>query len=561
MLSLFFDYQKKLFKKFFQTRRTAKAITIALFCLVLGAVGTGIYFFLVEGFYFIGRDPYFRQALTLYFYELYFLFISLLIVVSVLITALFALFKNRNDLWIISSPRYALMPVFIFFRAVQSSLWPLFVIVLPALLAMEKVFGLGAAGLAMSALAVLFYTLLLVSLVFLLIFAVSQGLYALPSRIKGGALSLNRLTAALIAVLALTVVIVWQQSVNRDLVALFRAQDLESAAADIKAVNDAFTYFPSHLAAKSLFLWQNGQTAPAFALFTVLFVLTGALVYFSRQAGRFFLPVWQRLQEGSYSAGADGSVRARPKRLSHFPPRPVGAIFKKEFLVARRNPRTMLWLIFLLLVWLMQAGLNIVASSNIARYELGGNIASTTVQIMQFMTAVYFMSALVLRFVFPAFSSERKTAWILLSAPLSNAKMFWSKYLFYVPALTIAGLVIGYGNLLLLNIPAAFLLISLFLFAVALFFVVTFGLALGALFPNFETDDPSLLSTSLPGLGFILGSIVYGALGGLSLYTALGTGSFWWALGFIVFSLAAAAMLMYLAPRALARVEYVKSAN
>jgi hypothetical protein len=41
--------------------------------------------------------------------------------------------------------------------------------------------------------------------------------------------------------------------------------------------------------------------------------------------------------------------------------------------------------------------------------------------------------------------------------------------------------------------------------------VTLYGLALGALFPNFETDDPEILSTSFPGLTFIFTSVMYGA--------------------------------------------------
>jgi hypothetical protein len=44
------------------------------------------------------------------------------------------------------------------------------------------------------------------------------------------------------------------------------------------------------------------------------------------------------------------------------------------------------------------------------------------------------------------------------------------------------------------------------------------GLGLGARFPNFTTDDPEELSTTLPGFGFVGISLIYGTIAAYSYY-------------------------------------------
>jgi hypothetical protein len=59
------------------------------------------------------------------------------------------------------------------------------------------------------------------------------------------------------------------------------------------------------------------------------------------------------------------------------------------------------------------------------------------------------------------------------------------------------------------------------LFVTTIIFIVTFGLSLGALFPNTETDDPEAISTSMSGLFFTASSLGYGALSAWILYKTL----------------------------------------
>jgi hypothetical protein len=63
----------------------------------------------------------------------------------------------------------------------------------------------------------------------------------------------------------------------------------------------------------------------------------------------------------------------------------------------------------------------------------------------------------------------------------------------------------------------------LLLLAAMIACVTTFGLSIGALFPDTESDDPERVSTSLPGLGFTFISLAYAGLGTWFYYLFLNT--------------------------------------
>ena len=157
-----------------------------------------------------------------------------------------------------------------------------------------------------------------------------------------------------------------------------------------------------------------------------------------------------------------------------------------------------------------------------------------TLQAIQFVIAIYFVASFTLRFVFPSFSVEKKTAWILASAPLSFKKIFFSKYLFYTLFFVILGVSMSYINSFILNLSFASGLYSMLLFVSTVIFIVTLGLSLGALFPNTETDDPEAISTSMPGLFFTALALIYGTLSAGVLYLSLDKGAVYPLLSFAV---------------------------
>jgi hypothetical protein len=131
---------------------------------------------------------------------------------------------------------------------------------------------------------------------------------------------------------------------------------------------------------------------------------------------------------------------------------------------------------------------------------------------------------------------EKKTSWILGSAPLSFTKIFTGKYLFYTSSFITIGLLMSSVNAGVLSLSLVSASYTAVLFIITTITIVTCGLSLGALFPNTETDDPEVISTSMPGLFFTAFSLIYGTVSAWILYTSIQSSSLFPTLFFIVAS-------------------------
>jgi Zn-dependent protease with chaperone function len=90
-------------------------------------------------------------------------------------------------------------------------------------------------------------------------------------------------------------------------------------------------------------------------------------------------------------------------------------------------------------------------------------------------------------------------------------------------------------------------------------FLVTFGLGLGAIFPNFDSDDPEVISTSLPGLAFIFGSLFYGGVGAYLFYGFLmGNATIGALVGFDALTILLGIAILGLSLRSLRKFEFVR---
>jgi hypothetical protein len=89
----------------------------------------------------------------------------------------------------------------------------------------------------------------------------------------------------------------------------------------------------------------------------------------------------------------------------------------------------------------------------------------------------------------------------------------------------LVGIVMSFINVSILNLPFSYAAYSMLLFISVVILIVTLGLSLGAIFPNFETDDPEVISTSIPGLFFTALSLIYGAMGDWVLYISIVNGN------------------------------------
>jgi ABC-2 type transport system permease protein len=187
--------------------------------------------------------------------------------------------------------------------------------------------------------------------------------------------------------------------------------------------------------------------------------------------------------------------------------------------------------------------------------------------------AAFVLSAVSARFVFPAVSLEGDAFWIVKSSPVSIRAFLWIKFLVYfIPLLFLSELLIVVTNILL-HVTPLMMTISVITIFLMVPGIVSLGIGLGAIYPDFQSENPSQSVTSLGGLiymtlciGFIVSVI---ALEAGPVYNILMTGirgisltGIQWAWLFVSFSivlllcLIAASLPMRLGEKRISRYEF-----
>ncbi|MEN9881476.1 MAG: hypothetical protein RLZZ308_659 [Candidatus Parcubacteria bacterium] len=546
IFSLFFKFEIATLGNYLKTRTSAKMITLLLFLLVFLFVGVGIYFFFLSGLRYIEASVTddIRHSVNLFIYELFLLILSGVIFLSSLISGVLHLFKGKNDTWILASPTYSLLPKIVFVRTILRSAIPSIIVFLPALLAFNKVYTVSHYSILFIGCSLLFFLLTICSITLSLLLLTIFGYYKLVQKLRPSLFSFkNSIIVLFIATLGL-VYAVWNNNKSLDFVALFKAEETVETI-QMSTIATHFQLLPTHPFAMQLIYWQNKEIAPASLYFLLMAVITIISVLFWWKISPVFYPMWQKFQEG----GTNSTWFLSKKMKYTFTGNLSQVLFKKEMLLFTRNSRGILWSCFFFSIWLLQIGTNNILNKNISRHQLDITEKFAILQSLQYIIALYFISSFALRFVFPSFSIEKKTSWILLSAPINFRKIFFGKYIFFITLFTTLGLVMSYITMTVLGLSIANTLYSTLLLTSVSIAIITFALILGAFFPNTETDDPEIIATSMTGLFFTAISLTYGGISGWVLYTTLIKNSQTLLVSFVIFTLGLTISMLYITPK------------
>jgi hypothetical protein len=439
-------------------------------------------------------------------------------------------------------------------------LWPFLIIVFPALLAIRKVFNLGLTGLFLVSMNAVILDILIVLALTLSMFFVGKVLLTVSRRMPRFKFSFKKYISVFIVLSLLCMFAVWQKSFNHDLVKLFSAADVNAVEANVELIGENFKFLPTHIVAASIYSWQSGSLTYVLINFLSLLPMLVLLLILWWQSSVWFLDIWQALQEGRVVDGKKvGKIGGTAFSLTST--KPAVVLFRKEAMVFWRSTRGLLWMSFIFFIWFVQTMLNSMLSRNIADYSLELNNVPDVVTVMQSVTGIYFICAFVLRFVFPAFSAEKKSAWILATAPIDYSEIYWAKLAYFSGLFTLLGMIIMTVNSSFFGLSIPAYALSSAVFITTTITVIIYGLSIGAVFPNFETDDPAILSTSMPGLAFIIGSLIYGTFGGLVLYGTYSSAIIWPMVIFEISSIALCLFFVKLALQKIKNTEFEKVRN
>jgi ABC-2 type transport system permease protein len=123
--------------------------------------------------------------------------------------------------------------------------------------------------------------------------------------------------------------------------------------------------------------------------------------------------------------------------------------------------------------------------------------------------AGFVLSAVSARFVFTAVSSEGEAYWIVRSSPLRLKRYLWGKFLFFLfPMFILAETLIIVTNFFL-DVTLFMMVLSSCTTFFMVFGIVSLGIGLGALYPNFKYQNIAQVSTSFGGVLYMIVSSLF----------------------------------------------------
>jgi len=123
--------------------------------------------------------------------------------------------------------------------------------------------------------------------------------------------------------------------------------------------------------------------------------------------------------------------------------------------------------------------------------------------------ALFVLTAVTARFAFPAVCSEREAFWIIKISPISIRSFLWIKFcIYFLPLLILTEALIVITNTMLNVAPFMMGLSVLTVFAMVPG-IVALGIGMGALNPNFRTENPAQAVTGFDGLLFMIFSTAF----------------------------------------------------
>lgn len=271
-----------------------------------------------------------------------------------------------------------------------------------------------------------------------------------------------------------------------------------------------------------------------------------------------------------------GSEYARPRPLGkgilgrleqYFPPirNPYRALIIKDIKLFWRDP--VQWTQFVIFFGIMAVYIANISNSSM---EMQTPWYRAWIASLNTAASTLVLASLTSRFVYPLVSLEGFRFWILGLAPLTRKQLIWQKY--WLAVCTTTPFTVGLTILTALSLEVTNLQFIVSIYSILLANLALAGLAvgLGALYPNFQEDNPSRIVSGMGGtLNFLL-SVGYISLIAITqtqvlLWYAVTEGNvgseFWQALVWIVFfttfiSLMAALIPMHLGLKNLNRTEF-----
>ncbi|HVR41031.1 MAG TPA: hypothetical protein VMU84_18200 [Thermoanaerobaculia bacterium] len=166
----------------------------------------------------------------------------------------------------------------------------------------------------------------------------------------------------------------------------------------------------------------------------------------------------------------------------------------------------------------LMAALMFIYLYNIRMLPLGGDARATIVAYANLGMAGFVVAAICLRFAFPSVSSEGKAFWLVQTSPVSYRQFLRVKVLVYAAPLTLLALILTAFANVMLDANAIVWVFTMFGASLLALTLVSLGVGMGALAPQFNAENPLQVGLSLGGFAYM--AVALGYVGGMMLLMA-----------------------------------------
>jgi len=475
---------------------------------IVTLIGAGILFWLVLFFLFYRVLSYFSSQeiigdiLARHLLAMVLLIFFSLLIFSHIITALSNLYLSQ-DLELCHSLPATLTEIFLsrcFFTVIDSS-WMLLVFGLPVMMAYGFVYHAGPD-----------YYLSLIYVSFpLIIIAASLGIMVIMVLVRFFPAQRTRDIIMFLSVILIVILYLLFRFLRPE--RLVNPDTFVSIAEYLSALKAPDSpYLPSHWATDLLWTRLTRYTGSQILNHLLLWSTAFAMVVIDIwMAGLIYFSGFSKAQEAKRRSRTGRRILEKIVSVITRPlgPDTTSLIAKDVRTFFRDNSQ---WSQLLLLGALVVVYLYNFSVLPLERSPIKSIYLQNALSFLNIGLAGFVISALSVRFIFPAVSSEGRAFWIILSSPLSLRRFLWSKYFAYLlPMLILAEMLIIYTNYLLKVTPFMMALSTVTIFFLVLG-IVALGVGLGAVYPNFRHENIAQVATGFGGLVYMIISSVFIAL-------------------------------------------------
>ncbi|MEN8144943.1 MAG: hypothetical protein ABFS14_08325 [Gemmatimonadota bacterium] len=417
-----------------------------------------------------------------------------ILLLSSLIAALSSFFLARDLPAIRSAPVDWLAVYFArLTETLVSSSWMVLLLMLPLLIAYEQVFEGGIGFYAVSASALIPF--------FLIPAVVGSAVTLLLVRVFPAARSRDILTFVSIATVGLLVLglrlLRPERLVNPD-----ASRELVDYLAVLRGPSSP--WLSSQWTADAMTGYLEGGFDPFWLLLlwstAAGLVVLGALLHW-----RMFSLCFTKAQEGAdQRVRRHAGWRAYETLLSPLPLRRRELILKDTRTFFRDTTQ---WSQLILLAVLVVVYVYNIRVLPIRSNEVLQRWLVSIVFFLNLALSGFVLAAIAARFVFPSYSLEGRTLWLLGSSPVQTSTLMWSKFWIGAAPLTVLAVALAWVTNAFLGVETGFLVLALVTTAALSLAFASQALAWGVFFPQFEAENAAQIPTSVGGLLFMLGAV------------------------------------------------------